>query len=194
MLDLIVILLFTAAPALVVYLGYRKFTKKLAVETTKKVYDGLPDPDAPVILHGHDLSKWHYLGQSSCHYMDENGKRISTHPIFLFVSKNNEKRRSFHVGAGGKDHIFVERYIKPWAAGEGEMYYRIQGDGNIPSDYLKAYMLERYRAEWDNETNWWGTSDKAKYASAKNKQKREQKPKETKPESNVVTVDFGKQA
>jgi hypothetical protein len=59
-------------------------------------------------------------------------------------------------------------------------------------------MLDRFSAEWDAETNWWGTSDKAKYNSAQTKQKRERKPKEVKtetnPESNVVTVEFGKQA
>lgn len=169
--------------------------KKVVVKTTKAVYDGLPDPNAPVILHGHDLSKWHYLGNSMCSYTNDKKEKIVTYPIFLFVSKTDEKRRSFYCADGAKTHRFVEMYIKPWAAGEGEVYVRIQGEDNYPSDYLKAYMLDKFGAEWDSETNWWGSSDNAKYTSANNKQKRERKPKtETTPESNVVTVEFGKQA
>ncbi len=195
MIDLIIILLFTLAPAAILFLGYRKFKKRVIEETTEAVYDGLPDPDAPVILHGHDLSKWHYLGYSNCSYINEHKEKITSYPIFLFVSKKDEKRRSYHVSAGGKTHAFVEKYIQTWAAGESEIYARIQGEDNYPSDYLKAYMLDRFSAEWDDETNWWGTTDKAKYKSAQNKQKREKKPKaETTPETNVVTVDFGKQA
>ena len=194
MLDLIVILLFTLGPAVILYLGYRKIKKRVVVETVKTVYDGLPDPDAPVILHGHDLSKWHYLGNSSCHYTDK-GKKISTYPIFLFVSKTNDKRRSFYISPAAKTHSFVERFIQPWAAGEGEVYVRIQGEDNYPSDYLKAYMLDRFSAEWDDEAHWWGSSDKAKYNSANNKQKRERKSKpKTETENNVVTVEFGKHA
>lgn len=193
MTDLFIILLFTLGPAGILYLGYRKTKRKLIKETTKAVYDGLPDPDGPVILHGHDLSKWHYLGFSNCSYVDENKVKTASYPIFLFVSKNDEKRRSYHCANAAKTHNFVERYIKPWASGEGEVYHRIQGEDNVPSDYLKQYMLERFSAEWDESTNWWGTNDKAKYTAANNKQKRERK-KETTTESNVVTVDFGKQA
>lgn len=195
MVDVLVILLSTLVPSVILFLGYRKFKKKMVVETTKAVYDGLPDPDSPVILHGHDLSKWHYLGNSMCYYTNEKKEKIATYPIFLFVSKNDEKRRSFYVSAGGKTHTFVERFIQPWAAGEGDVYVRIQGEDNTPSDYLKAYMFDKFSAEWDENTNWWGTSDKAKYNSAQQKQKSEKKPKaETKAEGNVVTVEFGKQA
>lgn len=195
MIDILIILLFTVGPAGLLYLGYRKTKKQLVKYTATKIHEGLPDPDDPVILHGHDLSKWHYLGFSNCSYVDENGTKTASYPIFLFASKNNEKRRSYHCSSGAKNHTFVERYIKPWAAGEGEIYVRIQGESNSPSDYLKAYMLDRFDCEWDDDTNWWGSSDKAKYNSANNKQKRERKTKtENKTESNVVTVDFGKQA
>jgi hypothetical protein len=161
------------------------------------------EPEDKVILHGHDLDKWNYLGYTHCHYMDENGKIIGEYPIFLFAHKNNDKRRSYCIpndaaGYVEKNHRYVIKTVKPWAAGEGKVYGIISGKTNKPSDYLKEYMLEHYNAEWNTDTNWWGTSDKAKHNSAQNKQKREQKAKEDKPEvkvdNNVVTVEFGKQA
>ncbi len=160
----------------------------------------LKEVDDPVILHEHDLAKWNYLGYTRCCYIDENGNIQSEYPIFLFASKDDEKRRSYYIDSEyvEKNHQYVNKSVKPWAVGEGEIYHLIKGEGNYPSDYLKEYMLDRFSAEWDAETNWWGTSDKAKYNSAQTKQKRERKPKEVKtetnPESNVVTVEFGKQA
>lgn len=157
------------------------------------------EPEDKVILHGHDLDKWNYLGFTRCTYVDENGNTTSEYPIFLFVSKNDMKRRSYHITSEHveKNHPYMNKNVKPWAVGEGEIYHLINGAGNYPSDYLKEYMLDRFGAEWDTETNWWGTTDKAKYNSAQNKQKRERKEKpkaETKPETNIVTVDFGKQS
>lgn len=157
------------------------------------------DPEDKVILHGHDLAKWNYLGFTRCTYVDQNGNLKSEHTIFLFVSKNDEKRRSYYLASEyvEKDHPYVNNHVKPWAVGEGEIYHLIKGEGNYPSDYLKEYMLERFKCEWNTDTKWWGTSDDAKYTSAQNKQKRERKEKpkaETKPETNIVTVDFGKQS
>lgn len=156
------------------------------------------DVDDKVILHRHDLSKWNYLGYTNCRYVDEDGKTLVSYPIFLFSSKTNNKRRSFYCSSGANTHNFIEKYIKPWAAGEKDIYTHIQGKDNYPSDYLKEYMLEHYNSEWDTQTNWWGTSDKAKYNSAQNKQKQDRKNKEDKPqvkvEDNVVSVEFGKQS
>lgn len=196
MLDLIVILLFTAAPALFVYLGYRKFKRKMIDQTTKAVVNNLPDPDdEKIVLHGHDLSKWDYLGYTRCTYVDENGATTGEHPIFLFSSKKDMKRRSYHITSEyvATNHSYVNKTVKPWAAGEGDIYNIIAGEGNKPSDFLKEYMLDTFGAEWSNDTKWWRTNDKAKYNSAQNKQKRERK-KETVTEDNVVTVEFGKQA
>lgn len=196
MADIIILLLFFGVPAAVMFFGYRKYRLK-AKPITQEV---IAEPDDKVMLHGHDLAKWNYLGYCRCSYVDETGATTSEYPIFLFVDKKNEKRRSYHISGdtGGyvdKSHNFVNKYIKTWAAGEGELYHRIQGEHSNPSDYLKEYMLDKFGAEWDSETHWWGSSDKAKYKSAQNKQKRERKPKtETKTESNVVTVEFGKQA
>lgn len=170
----------------------KKKPKKAAAEV---------QPKEKVLLHGHDLSKWNYLGYTRCSYVGENGKTTGEYPIFLFADKNNDKRRSYHIsndpsGYVEKSHNFVNKYIKTWAAGEGEVYHRVQGEHSHPSDYLKQYMLDRFSAEWDDSTHWWGTSDKAKYTAAQNKQKKERKAKEDTPESesNVVSVNFGKQA
>ena len=168
----------------------------------KKKSDGaLVIPDDKVMLHGHDMAKWNYLGYTYCYYSNTDGGVDSECTVFLFVDKNNEKRRSYSApGPNGayfdKNHSYVQQTIKPWAAGEGEIWHVISGKKNKPSDYLKEVMLEKFSSEWNSETNWWGSSDDAKYTSASNKQKRERKPKEVKavPESNVVTVEFGKQA
>jgi len=180
------------------------FTSKTTTTTTPEPQEPsipIKDVDDPVILHGHDLSKWNYLGYTRCTYVNEEGKTTGEHPIFLFVSKNNEKRRSYHIAGdvGGyveRTHPYILKSVMPWAAGEGEIYQHINSAGNYPSDYLKEYMLDRFGAEWDTETNWWSTNDKAKYNSAQNKQKRERKTTtvKTEPTGNIVTVDFGKQA
>ena len=197
MIDIFIILLFTAAPASILYLGYRRFKRKMIQQTTKAVVNKLPDPDNEVVmLHGHDLNKWNYLGYTRCTYVDENGNTTSEYPIFLFSSKKDMKRRSYHINSeyAEKNHSYMNKSVKPWAAGEGEIHHLISGDGNRPSDFLKQYMLDTFGSEWDTSTRWWGTNDKAKYTSAQNKQKRERKKKETVTEDNVVTVEFGKQA
>lgn len=155
------------------------------------------EADDKVMLHAHDLSKWNYLGYTRCTYVDEDGRTTSEYPIFLFVSKNDMKRRSYYINSEyvEKNHAYMNKSVKPWAAGEGEVYHLINGKGNNPSDFLREYMLDTFGAEWDTDTNWWGTTDKAKYNSATNKQKRERKAKpKTETENNVVTVEFGKQA
>ena len=176
---------------LLAYIVIREYSsrkrKPLAVATEK------------AMLHGYDLSIWNYLGYTVCSYVDSRGNTISEYPIFLFADKKNNKRRSYYIqGDSTKtvdaSHVYVNKNIKPWKAGEGEIFTYISGKGNYPSDYLKQYMLEHYKVEWDSSTNWWGTSDKAKYTAAQNKQKKEHNTTEapTKSESNVVSVNFGK--
>ena len=197
MTDIIIILLFTFGPAAILYAGYRKFKRKMIQQTTEAVVNKLPDPDDEVVmLHGHNLAKWNYLGYTRCTYVDENGNMTGEYPIFLFASKKDMKRRSYHVTSEHveKSHPYMNKSVKPWATGEGTVYNLISGKGNYPSDFLKQYMLDTFSAEWDNDTNWWGSSDTAKYNTAADKQKRERKKKESIPETNVVTVDFGKQA
>lgn len=203
MIDIFIILLFIFVPAAILYVGYHKFKRKMIRKTTEAVVNKLPDPEEPVILHGHDLNKWNYLGYTRCQYVNENGKITSEYPIFLFVSKNDMKRRSYYMNSeyAEKNHTFVSKFVKPWAAGEGEIYQLICNEGNMPGDFLKEYMLEHFSSEWDTETNWWGSSDNAKYTAANNKQKRERDNK-TPPNQDsggkkdpvVIQVDFGKQA
>lgn len=178
---------------LLTYIAIREYN------TRKK--NRIPVLEEKVLLHGHDLSKWNYLGYTHCSYADEDGNTTSEYPIFLFADKKNDKRRSYYIsgdisGYVDKNHKYVNKYIKTWASGEGEIYQRIQGENNYPSEYLKQYMLEHYKSEWDSTTNWWGTSDKAKYTAAQNRQKKDRKSKEdpSERESNVVSVNFGKQA
>lgn len=191
MFEFLGLLIFCAIPVGVLYLWLRKRKRKPAPVVAESVPDHYK-----VMLHGHDLSKWNYLGYSHCKYVNEAGETTSEYPIFLFANKKNDKRRSYHVSIAADKHSYVEKYVKPWAAGEGNIYQLIGGEGRSPSDYLRAYMIEHYNSEWDNTTHWWGTSDKAKYTAAQSKQKRERKAKEEKPEdaSNVVSVNFGKQA
>ena len=194
MLEFFGIVFFLSIPAGLFYLGYRfQKNKRRVVQNTENTK--LVEPEDKIILHEHDLAKWNYLGYTNCRYIDDAGKTLVSYPIFLFASKNNDKRRSYHCSSGAKDHTYVEKTVKPWAAGEGNIYSIVSGKDNYPSDYLKAYMLEHYSREWDNETKWWGQSDKAKYESAQTKQKKQRKHKvETQTENNVVTVEFGKQA
>lgn len=192
MTDILIILLVAFVPALMLYLGYRSFKQKATGAPSKSV----TEPDDKVMLHGHDLAKWNYLGYTRCSYVGEDGNITSEYPIFLFASKKDMKRRSYHINSEyvEKNHGYVIKEVKPWAAGEGDIYYLISGNGNKPSDFLKEYMLEHFSCEWDTTKNWWGSSDNAKYTAANTKQKREQKKKETVTEDNVVTVEFGKQA
>lgn len=196
MFEFIIFVGVCSLPFVGLYLWWRGSKRKSADTSQSKI-----ETTDKVLLHGHDLSKWNYLGYTRCSYVDENGKTTGEYSIFLFADKNNDKRRSYHIwndtsGYVDKSHSFVNKYIKPWAAGEGEVYYRVHGEHSHPSDYLKQYMLDRFSAEWDDSTHWWGTSDKAKYAAAQNKQKEERNVKEDDPESesNVVSVNFGKQA
>jgi hypothetical protein len=143
-----------------------------------------------VILHEHDLSKWHYLGYTNCRYVDSDGKDIAVWQIFLFVDKNNEKRRSYYVPSDSflvSNHQYMNMTVKPWAAGEKEIYSIISGKGCYPSDYLKEYMMKKFSVVWSNKKNWWVSDDDAKYEQAVNKQKENI----IKTDGNVIQVPFG---
>ena len=194
MIDIIIILSPLLFFAGLMFVGYRKIKRN---STTPAIEHDVCEPEDRVLLHNHDLAKWNYLGYTRCSYVNENGETTGEYPIFLFASKNDMKRRSYYIISEyvEKNHAYVNKTVKPWASGEGEIYHIINGKENKPSDFLKEYMLDAYSVEWDTDTNWWGSSDKAKYTSANNKQKRERKAKpKTETENNVVTVEFGKQA
>jgi hypothetical protein len=155
-----------------------------------------------VILHNHDLSKWNYLGYNLCRFIDSNGDTARECTMFLFVDKNNNKRRSYFLA--GPDsrymethHSYIYETLKPWAAGEGSFYGLIHGENAVPSDFLREYVLEHFSSEWSNKTNWWVSTETAKYKSAKNKQEKTATVEDQKPElvsdGNVVSVKFRKE-
>ena len=164
----------------------------LFVKTHKKVQAHVV---TRVMLHNHDLDKWNYLGFITARYVNGD-KVLSSHPIFLFVDKNNDKKRSYYVDSLAKTHPLVKTYVDPWAAGEDAVYCLISGATSRPSDYLKVYMRENFMSVWDTDAHWWRTSDTAKFTAASIAQKRDGKPKEvkTEPGTNIVPVKFGKQA
>lgn len=151
------------------------------------------------VLHGHDLAKWNYLGYSTCSYIGSTGETYRENPIFFFVAKDNEKKRSYKlVGPSAEDteknHSFVNLSVKPWKSGEGSIYGLISGEAARPSEYLKGYMLEKFGCQWSTETHWWATSSSAKYEQATSKQtttkKTSVKKKATEKDNNVIKVDF----
>lgn len=153
-----------------------------------------------VVLHGHDLSKWNYLGVTECSYVGENGKITSSYPIFFFVDKKNEKKRSFYVATDleyvKNNHTYITKYVKPWAAGESEIWRLIANKRSEPSDYLREYMADKFGTVWDVSTHRWVPSNDAKYTAAKKKQTSTKKPPNQgsggKKDPVVVQVDFRK--
>lgn len=146
----------------------------------------------PNILHSHDLAFWHYLGYTRCRYVDDKGVTTSTHFAFLFVDKHDDKKRSYRAGDPKvKRHSYFDHTVLPWVAGEGEVYSIINGN---PSDYLKGYMLENFRCDWDRSTNWWVSTSNAKYSAAASKQKKKEPATGSRPvavtDGNVISLDF----
>lgn len=142
-------------------------------------------PKQKVVLHGHDLSKWHYLGYTCCKWIGDGGETVDKNLVFLFCDKRDEKIRSYHIDNDigrccERSHTLVSSHIKPWAAGEGNLYSLIsKSEFNKASDYLKEYMFEKFHHEWDNESNWWKRSTKPVPAKNPN-------------EPEIMKVEFGK--
>lgn len=151
--------------------------------------------DDRVILHGHDLAKWHYLGYSSCRFLNDRGETSAEFPYFLFVRKEDFTHRSSFIPdekVAVRSHPFFNKQVKPWVAGEKPIFYLIRGRGSVPSDFLSEYMLETYGKKWDSKLAEWYSTHDAKFKQAYIKQKT--KPTvNTLPETNIVTVDFGKE-
>lgn len=145
-----------------------------------------------VILHGHDLSKWNYLGYNTASFNDGNGKDTAVCPVFFFASKTNDKKRSVYLLEDNaayfrKYHTWVNTKLYPWQAGEGEIWDLISGKRSDPSDYLKDLMKEDHSCVWNSKKGWWDTNDNVQYDLAVEKQKDEK----VKVEDNVVHVPFG---
>jgi hypothetical protein len=160
-------------------------------------------PDKVILLlHNHDLSKWNYLGFNKCRFLDSNGNTARECTMFLFVDKNNNKRRSYFLAGPDSSymethHPYIYETLKPWAAGEGTVEGLICGKNAHPSDFLREYILEHYSSEWCNKTKWWVSTEDAKYKAAKNKQEKTVVVEDPKPklvsDGNVVSVKFRKE-
>lgn len=142
-------------------------------------------------LHGHDLSLWTYLGIVTLKYDS------TEHPVFLFVSNTNLKKRSYIVKGPWADqvkkyHNYVLKYLDPWMHGENEIYSFM----DQPSNALKQWMLDYHGHVWDHEIKWWVTNEQARYHAAQKKEERNRKENPPEVIANndpvVIQVNFGK--
>lgn len=164
---------------LMVWLFTRKRKTTPVVNTTR-----------PDMLHGHDLNKWHYLG------FVELTLNETEYPTFLFVNKDNYSKRSYTIGGSNpercrKYHSYVSKHLEPWSKGEYELYTLC----NSPSRWLQEFMLDKFTCEWDKETQWWKSTNAAKYKSAQNKQTKKTPPNKGsggQKDPVIIKVDFGK--
>ncbi len=162
-----------------------------AIKRKPKNQAAEPEPEVKQesdMLHGHDLNKWHYLG-----YVEL--KLDSTeYPTFLFANKNDLNKRSYKItndthGYCRKNHSYVTKYLDTWTKGEYELYTLVRCS---PSRWLKEYMLATYKCEWDSKTNWWKSTDSAKYTAAQKKQTKTPPKEDAQKDPVVIQVEFGK--
>lgn len=145
------------------------------------------------MLHGHDLNDWSYLGTITLKYDS------IEHPVFLFVSNTDLKKRSYVIkGYNAKTlkehHNYVLKYLDPWVHGENEIYSYV----DAPSNMLKQWMLDYFGVVWSYDTKWWVSNEQSKYHAAQKKEERARK--ETPPNVGsggqkdpvVIQVNFGK--
>ncbi len=143
-------------------------------------------------LHGHDMSVWHYLGQVNLGYGEVD------HPTFMFCRKDNTDIRSYtitgyQVEEVRRYHGYVTKHLEPWRFGEAEVYFYVK---DLPSNWLKNYMIKEFGCSWDVGKKWWvPTTEAHKYLKATEDQKKkdtEPKEKTTETDGNVVKVNFKK--
>lgn len=145
-------------------------------------------------LHGFRLDQWAYLGYSRImlNYVDVNAKAYAN--VFFFCLKDNTDKRDFVVVSEETSkfikekfdsHQYVTGFASIWRAGEEEIYQCIN---YRPGTWLKEYMLEHFKCDWDNDKKWWVSNNQAKYNSAAAKQKTTKI--DTTSDTNVISVDF----
>lgn len=114
-------------------------------------------------LYGMDISRWEYLGMIKMGFTDSSTKVN----VACFLNKEDMiKRKAVLLEPRYEWHRMWRIDIPLWEHGEKPIYGYI----NVPSKYLKNYMLEVYSAVWDTETEWWIETDQSKYDSAMIKQ------------------------
>lgn len=141
-------------------------------------------------LHGVNLVDWAYLGRTTVAYTNDLGKDEAT--VFSFCLREDTDKRKFvvipHNKYGDFDrHTWVMEHAALWKIGERELWATVSHE---PSRWLKDYMLENHDDVWCDETSWW-----IKNGSTPTPKKKKANLKlvtDPEPESNVVTLDFGK--
>ena len=148
-------------------------------------------------LHGYRLDEWEFLGVTPIEYVDDLKTSVATCEVFFFMKKNDPDWREITLThkskwASFKELPFVRLRAELWKANQLKIYESI----NIPSEYLKDYMLDVYSVEWSMEQKWWVSTDKAKYNKSVRQQNTKPKTVETEstkePDTKVVKVDFTK--
>ena len=136
------------------------------------------------MLHGVNLNKWHYLGKINLTFTSG-----SSCMAFLFAKKDNLDIRCYKLptdiaGFFKENHSFIINALDTWVIGEKELYSYVKLE---PSKWLSEYMLNTYNSVWDTSTNWWVSSENAKYNKSVTQQK---KTKPIEKDNAVIQVDF----
>ena len=107
------------------------------------------------LLHGFDLNKWHYLGYTTPEFVYSKNDKEKI-DVALFVRIDDDSRRAYKMLGSHyqvskfADHPYMNRVVKPWAAGTGNLYTPVLS----PSEDLKNRLRSR-GYEWDDEKNCW---------------------------------------
>jgi len=145
-------------------------SKRKVVEDNRKMF------------FGHDLNEWNYLGRTTLS-LTLDGKGASSSDVFFFCAKGDMDDRSYYIVKESlyEKHSWITGLAEPWRAGFKDVYLPIKDD---PSPFLKQYMLEKYRAKWNEDDKWWKITDDSKYEAAKKEQ--EEKKEVDNSEEKVV--------
>lgn len=94
---------------------------------------------------------WNYLGLGECHWVNNNGKKTSTH-IFHFWARGPklEERKVETRGTGYEDHTWYQKEVLRWEKGDS-VWRPIQE----PSDFFKDWTAQNHGNVWSTTTKWW---------------------------------------
>lgn len=154
----------------------------------KKNKQDVISKDSEVLLHGHSLNEWMYLGYTT---ITLNEYECC---IFMFVSLSDIKKRSYTLKSYNLDkfkkyHSFIPKFVEPWAAGDGEIWRLVTS----PSSDFRNWMLDHYGVFWNFDKKWWDTNEQTKYHSAKKKEElKKTSTSNSVSEDNIIQVNFEK--
>lgn len=105
-------------------------------------------------FHGVNLNRWHYLGRSTINYVDKK-TNIVQHTEYLYsfcLKKNTSERRYVMNNSFFSEHYYYRDRAPLWAMGEYPLYALVN---DMPSTWLKQYMLDNNKVTWDNKEKMW---------------------------------------